>query len=177
MRKLSKLKPILSYKDLEIVLHAFVLTRLDYCNALYLGISDSLVGRLQRVQNAAARFLTNTKKRDHITPVLISLHWLPVKYRIQYKVLFFVFKALHDLAPEYIKDMLSLRQSQRHLRSSQKMLLTVPRSRLRRSGDRAFSVAAPALWNVLPLSLKSSSSTDIFKKDLKTYLFHQAFGI
>ncbi len=73
-------------KDLEIVLHAFISTRLDYCNALYLGISESLVARLQYVQNAAARILTNTKKRDNITPVLISLHWLPVKYRIQYGV-------------------------------------------------------------------------------------------
>ena len=61
----------------------------------------------------------------------------------------FVFKALHDQAPEYIKDMLIPYQSQRHLRSSQNMLLTVPRSRLRCSGDRAFSVAAPALWNML----------------------------
>ncbi len=177
LRKLSKLKYILSYKDLEIVLHAFISTWLDYCNALYLGISESLVARLQYVQNAAARILTNTKKRDHITPLLISLLWLPVKYRIQYKVLMFVYKALHNQAPEYIKDMLIPYQSQRHLRCSQYMLLTVPRSRLRRSGDRAFSVAAPALWNVLPLSIKVSSSMDIFKKDLKTYLFYRAFGI
>ncbi len=177
LRKLSKLKSILSYKDLEIVLHAFISTRLDYCNALYLGMSESLVARLQYVQNAAAGIMTNTKKRDHITPVLISLHWLPVKYRIQYKVLMFVYKALHNQAPEYIKDMLIPYQSQRHLRSSQNMLLTVPRSRLRRSGDRAFSVAAPALWNVLPLSIKVSSSMDLFKKDLKTYLFYQAFGV
>ncbi len=106
LRKLSKLKYILSYKDLEIVLHAFISTRLDYCNTLYLGISESLVACLQYVQNAAARILTNTKKRDHITPLLISLHWLPVKYRIQYKVLMFVYKALHNQAPEYIKDML-----------------------------------------------------------------------
>lgn len=177
LRKLSKLKPILSYKDLEIVVHAFVSTRLDYCNSLYLGISESLVTRLQCVQNAAVRFLTNTRKRDHITPLLISLHWLPVRYRIQYKVLMFVFKALHDQAPEYIKDMLIPYQSQRHLRFSRNMLLTIPRSRLRRSGDRAFSVAAPALWNVLPLSLKTSSGMDIFKKGLKTYLFNQAFGV
>ncbi len=66
LRKLSKLKSILSYKDLETVLHAFISTGLDYCNALYLGISESLVARLKYVQNAAAIILTNTKKRDHI---------------------------------------------------------------------------------------------------------------
>lgn len=158
-------------------MHAFLSTRLDYCNTLYLGISESLVTRLQYVQNAAAKFLTNTRKRDHITPVLINLHWLPVKFRIQYKVLTFVFKALHNQAPTYINDMLIPYQSQRQLRSSQNMLLTVPRSRLRRSGDRAFSVAAPALWNELPLSLKSLPSMDTFKKGLKTYLFYKAFGI
>ncbi len=117
LRKLSKLKSIVSYKDLEIVLHAFISTRLDYCNALYLGMSESLVARLQYVQKAAAIILANTKKRDHITPVLISLHWL--KYRIQYKVVMSVYKALHNQAPEYIKDMLIPYQSQRHLRSSQ----------------------------------------------------------
>ncbi len=68
----------------------------------------------------------------------------------------FVYKALHNQAPEFIKDMLVPFQSQRHLCSSQNMLLTVPRSRLRGSGDRAFSVVAPALWNVLPLSIKSA---------------------
>ncbi len=87
----------------------------------------------------------------------------------------FVYKALHNQAPEYIKDMLIPYQSQRHLRSSQNMLLTVPRSRLRRSGDRAFSVAAPALWNVLPLSIKVLSSMDILKKELEDLSFLSNF--
>ncbi|XP_057207511.1 schwannomin-interacting protein 1 isoform X2 [Triplophysa rosa] len=99
-------------------------------------------------------FLTNTKKWEHITPVLVSLHWLPVTYRIQYKVLMLVYKALNGQAPEYIEDMLTPYRTQCPLRSSNSMLLTVPRSRLRRSGDRAFSVKDPALWNALPISLK-----------------------
>ncbi len=81
-------------------------------------------------------------------------------------LLMFVYKALHNQAPEYIKDMLIPYQSKRHLR-----LLKIC------CGDRAFSVVAPALWNVLLLSIKSASSMDIFKKDLKTYLFYQAFGV
>lgn len=81
------MKSFLSVPDLETVIHAFISTRLDYCNALYVGISQSLISRLQLVQNAAARLLTGIKKREHITPVLKRLHWLPVKYRIQYKVL------------------------------------------------------------------------------------------
>lgn len=69
-------------------------SRLDYCNALYLGISQASLGRLQLVQNAAARLLTGTNRRQHITPVLKSLHWLPVHFRIDFKILMFVFKAL-----------------------------------------------------------------------------------
>ncbi len=141
----------------------FICTRLDYCNALYLGIRESLVACFQCPERCCKNLQT-PKKRVHMMPVLISLHWLTVKYRIQYKVLMFIYKALHNQAPEYIKDMLIPYQSQRHLRSSQNMLLTVPWSRLRSNGDRAFSVAAPALWHVLPLSIKSAASMDIFFK-------------
>ncbi len=69
-----------------------------WITALYLGVSQSLISKLQLVQYAAARLLTSTKKREHITPDLEKLHWLPVKYRIQYKVLLYVFKAVHDMA-------------------------------------------------------------------------------
>lgn len=83
LRIISKLKSVLSYNDLEKVIHAFITSRLDYCS--YLGLPLKLVARLQMVQNAAARLLTNTKKYEHITPVLASLHWLPVQSRIQFK--------------------------------------------------------------------------------------------
>lgn len=89
LRYIAKLKSILSFRDLEKVVHAFVSSRLDYCNALYLCVSQASLSRLQLVQTSAARLLTGTKKRDHITPVLISLHWLPIRYRIQYKLLLY----------------------------------------------------------------------------------------
>lgn len=169
-------KNILSSKDLETVIHAFISSRLDYCNSLYLGICHSSLSRLQLVQNAAARLLTGTRKRENITPVLASLHWLPVKYRINFKVLLFVFKALHGLAPGYISDLLSLHLPTRSLRSSSQVVLSVPRSQLKSRGDRAFSIAAPRLWNSLPPFIKFSSSLEVFKSNLKTYLFFKAFG-
>ena len=85
---------------------AVISSRLDYCNALYVGVSQSSLSRLQLVQNAAARLLTNTNRREHITPVLNSLHWLPVPYRIDFKLLMFVFKALNGLAPLYLSELL-----------------------------------------------------------------------
>lgn len=82
----SKFKSFLMESDFEKVIHAFISNRLDYCNALYTGVREFSLSRLQLFQNAAARLLTGTRKREHITPILAALHWLPVKYRIQYKV-------------------------------------------------------------------------------------------
>ncbi len=77
LRLLAKVKPVLSGKNFETVMHAFVTSRLDYCNSLYIGASQTCVTRLQLVQNAAARLLKGKRKSEHITPILISLHWLP----------------------------------------------------------------------------------------------------
>ncbi|KAI5613385.1 hypothetical protein C0J50_11745, partial [Silurus asotus] len=73
----------------------FISSRLDYWNALYLGITQFSLHHLQLVQNAAARLLTGTSKCAHITPVLSSLHWPPVQYRIQYKILLYVLSSNH----------------------------------------------------------------------------------
>ena len=83
-----------------------VLSRMDYGNALLFGVSDFLLKRIQRVPNLGARIITRLSKRDHITSSLKSLHWLPVKSRISYKVLLYTFKGLHGLVPDYIADML-----------------------------------------------------------------------
>jgi len=92
LRQLAKIKPFLSKQHFETVIHAFVTTRLDYCNALYVGVSGSSIAHLQMVQNAAARLLTGTRKYEHISPILSSLHWLPIYHRIHFKILLFVFK-------------------------------------------------------------------------------------
>ena len=171
---LAKVKPYLSQKDLEKVIHAFITSPLDYCNSLYVGIDQAELNRLQLVQNAAAHLLTGTKKREHITPVLSSLHWLPVRYRIDFKIL--VFKSLNGLAPEYLSDPIQLHQPSRAHRSASQVVLDVPRSFLKSRGARAFSVAAPTLWNALPLSLRTANSLSSFKTLLKTHLFTLAFG-
>ncbi len=126
------------------MIHVFVSSRLDYCNSLYMGINQSSINRLQMVKNAAAKLLTGTRRFDHISPVLCSLHWLPVCYRIEFKILLFVFKILSGTAPEYLSDLLNPNTSSRPLRSSEKRVLMVPRSRLKLRGDRAFSIAGPS---------------------------------
>ena len=170
IRNIAKIKSFISTADLETVIHAFISSRLDYCNALYSASNKKAISRLQMVQNSAARLLTNTKKRDHITPVLAALHWLPVSYRIDFKLLLITFKALHGLAPSYIKDLLDPYKPERTLRSSDKARLDPPTQ-----GDRAFSARAPFLWNALPIDIKRAVSVSSFKSLLKTHLYTKCF--
>ncbi len=132
LRIIAKIKSFISIKDLETVIHAFISSRLDYCNSLYLGVAQSCLSRPQLVQYSAARFVTNTRKRENITPVLVGLHWLPVQYRIQFKILLFVYKSLTGLAPNYLSDLLSHYHTIRPLRSSNTLLLSVPKTCLQR---------------------------------------------
>uniref|UniRef100_A0A3B3HT18 Reverse transcriptase domain-containing protein n=1 Tax=Oryzias latipes TaxID=8090 RepID=A0A3B3HT18_ORYLA len=176
LRQLAKVKPLLSRHDFEILIHAFISTRLDYCNALYVGLSQKLLARLQLVQNAAARLLTGTRKQEHITPILASLHWLPVRLRIDFKILLFVFKCLHGLAPKYLSDLIQVYNPPRSLRSTNQTQLVVSKTRRKLRGDRAFSVFGPKIWNELPLYLRQINSLSIFKSALKTYFFTLAFN-
>ena len=175
MRNIAKIKSFLSASDLEIVIHALISSRLDYCNSIYSGLNKKSISRLQMIQNSAARLLTNTKKRDHITPILAGLHWLPVSARCDFKILLITYKALNGLAPTYILDMLSPHNPNRTLRSTDKALLNIPRTNLVTRGDRAFAARAPKLWNTLPIHLRLAPSVPIFKSHLKTYLYTQCF--
>ena len=123
------------------------------------------------VENCAARVIVRAPRRCHITPVLSELHWLPVRQRVEYKVLLLTYKAKHGLAPSYLSDMLVPYVPGRPLRSAESDLLVVPVTKLKTYGGRAFSTAAPSLWNKLPSNVKAACSVDIFKKLLKTHLF------
>ncbi len=118
---------MLTVSDAEKLVHAFTTYRLDYCNALLGGCPASSINKLQIVQNAAARVLTSSRKYDHITPILQSLHLPPIKLRISYKILLLAYKALNDLAPAYLTNLLSRYNPTRSLRSQNSGLLVVPR--------------------------------------------------
>ena len=166
LRNISKIRKYLTEETTEILVLAFISSKLDYCNSLLYGLPKHMISSLQSVQNTAARIVTLAKKFDHIIPVLIQLHWLPVHFRILFKVLLLVYKALNGMAPWYITELLSYRTCSRTLRPTDQKLLTVPNSRLKTYGDRAFSVAAPKLWNELPLDLRSLDTINLFKKHL-----------
>ena len=157
------------------LINSQVTSKLDSFNAVLTGLSTPLLNKLQKVQNSAARLLTGTKKYDHITPVLKKLHWLPVKSRIDYKILLLCFKALHDLAPKYLCDMIRKKKPGQELRPSSIRELEVPPSKTKTYGDRAFSYIAPTLWNSLPSNIRKIDKLQTFKSKLKTHLFEKAY--
>ena len=108
LRLIRQLRPFLDRDNLATVVHALVTFRLDYCNALYVGLPLKTTWKVQLVQNAAARLLAGSSYRDHITPVLKELHWLPIRFRLEFKVLVMTFKALNGLGPRYFRERLSL---------------------------------------------------------------------
>ena len=178
-RSLYHIKQIRKYLTddaTKILVHAFITSHLDYCNSLLYGIPKYQLNRLQKVLNAAARVVCLVPKFDHITPTLMRLHWLPVKYRVIFKIVLLVYKALHGLAPKYIRDMLTYKQSNNYsLRSDELGLLHVPSTRRKSFGDRAFLKAGPTLWNLVPCEIRLSPSLDSFKTNLKTFLYRDAY--
>ena len=172
IKNIGRIRRYLSQSDCERIIHAFITSKLDYCNAILYGLPQIQLDKLQRVQNTAARIVSKTKKSEPITPILRSLHWLPIQKRIIFKLLLITYKALNGQAPIYISELLTNYKPSRNLRSSAKNLLIVPRSNTKTYGDRSFQVAAAKLFNELPTDLKSAVSTNSFKAKLKTYLFN-----
>jgi hypothetical protein len=121
------------------------------------------INKLQKLQNACARLIFGKKRREHVTPLLKQLHWLPIRQRIVFKILLLVFKFYQEMTPIYISELL-------HKSTRNELTLIVPRASTR-YGDRAFSNCAPKLWNALPLSIRASDTLCYFRSHLKHHLF------
>ena len=173
LRILWSIRKFLDIESAKTLAISLVMSKLDYCNSLYFGLPKTLINELQRVQNSAARFVLNMRKYDHISAALKHLHWLPIQYRIEYKIALLTYKTLNGNEPHYLKDLLDESPTPRQTRSKTK--LKIPRTKLKSAGDRAFSVAAPSIWNALPSQVTDSSSILGFKKLLKTHYFRKAY--
>ena len=175
LRTISNIRHLLTLDACHAAVRSLVLSRLDYCNALLGGLNNRQLDRLQRAQNSAARVVYRVRQRDHITPTLRTLHWLPIRMRISFKICTYMFKAIHGLGPEYINCVVERYMPVRALRSSCNGILlkvTVPRKTI---GQSSFTVTGPQMWNDLPIDVRSAQSLTAFRKRLKTCLFRRHY--
>ena len=170
LHNISRIRGFLSTDTTKALVHTFVTSRVDYCNSLLYGLPASHLNKVQRVLNVTARLVCRALRYCRITPLLYELHWLPVRQRISFKILLFVFKAIHGFAPTYSRELVSIKRSGNYnLRCfSDDLLLATPTYRSRVTlGDRSFQVTAPALWNVLPREIRSITDLGILSAILK----------
>ena len=173
LRKIGTIRPFLSEGSTSKLVSSLILSRLDYCNSVLSGLPSTSLQRLQKVQNCAAKVTLRKRKRDHVTPLLKHLHWLPIEARIEYKVATLAFRHFEHSLPPYLSAELQVYQPSRTLRSSNQRLLKIPTTKLKSYGNRSFSYQAPVIWNSLPESLRNSTSLCAFKANLRTYLFNK----
>ena len=150
---------------------AFVLFWLDYCNSLLSGCPKHLE-KLQKVQNSAARLVLQAHKRDHVSPLLRTLHWLPFQASIEFNLSTLCHSFFSDTAPVYLLDFLRVYSPSRQLRSSSDLrTLRIPHIKTKTCGHHSFSHAAPSVWNSLPRDIRHIQSVTAFETALKTHLF------
>jgi hypothetical protein len=178
LRKISTIRHYLSQQATKTLVTTLILSRLDYGNSLLAGIPDTLLNKLQKVQNSAARLVFRCSKKTHVTPLLHALHWLPISQRIDYKLATMCFNVINQTAPYALTDILAVYIPHRSLRSAtDTRIFRVPRRNKKTQGQRAFSYIGPVTWNSLPLSVRHCDTQAQFKSSLKTHLFRSAFPV
>ncbi len=178
LSRIRHLRPYLTEETCAILVKTLVMSHLDYCNVVYTGLPDKELNKLQCVQNIAAKLVLKAGRRDSTTECLHSLHWLPIRWRIIYKIALLVHKSLTGEAPGHLKDMFQLwAQKGRHNDPGDRLLI-VPFTGRKTFADRALTVAGPKIWNfMLSKTLRNITTEQTFKDQLKTFLFAKAFDL
>ena len=166
IRNIAGIRKFLQLDHLKTLVNSVIIGKVDNCNSLLYGISTYDSDKLRKFQNSCARLIYRKRKSDHVTGILRELHWLPSEARTYFKILCYVFKCLHDLAPSYLSELIVIRRDH-------DLSLIVPRTKSK-TGDRAFSCAGPRLWNALPVDIRKVGTVDRFKALLK-HLFFSSF--
>ena len=182
LRDFRSIRQFLTQDAAVSVANAFVNSRLEYCNSLFRNLSKFNLHRLQSIQNSAARIVTNSSKYTRITPVLKKLHWLPVQFRSEFKLVAQVYKFIHTGFPKYFAPYLSTYHPTYNTRRSQSVanFLNVPNFQptIHKSTKQfgfSFAFDAPTVWNSLPEDIRASPTIATFRKKLKTYLYAKAY--
>ena len=174
MRDFRRVRKHLNMDTAIALANALVSSRLDYCNSLLYGITNTELNRLQRIQNGLCRIITHTSRFSHITPHLKALHWLPVRFRIKFKICTLTYKAINTGSPAYLIDCLKYRNIDIDIRGVTAASLQEDYAKTG-YGKRAYSIAAPFLWNRLPEKVQFAPSLENFRKLLKAHYFDEAY--
>ena len=174
LRRLRAIRHSLTQKSILMLVHSFICNRIDYCNSVLYSASRLQLDRLQSILNAAARIILRIPKFSHISASIRSeLHWLPVRFRPEFKICLLVRNCLIGTATAYLQELcvaVSSSAGRRNLRSASRGDLVVPRADTTRFGRRGFSVSGPAIWNSLPQEVRQTiNNAELFKKKLKTF--------
>ena len=175
VRALHHIRHLINQETANTISCSIVCSRLDYCNSVLYGVTENNIERLQRVQNSLARVVCGAPYRSSATALRRSLHWLPVRQRIAYKVAVLTFKVRLHQQPSYLAELVVDHRPSRTLRSSSMNLLVEPRTKTV-IASRAFSSAAPRVWNSLPSTARSATSIETFRGCVKTFLFDVAYN-
>ena len=168
IKKIAEIKSFLTEDELITVVCACILSKIDYCNAVYYGINENLLKKLQSVQNSAMHIIRKRTNQHELstTELFKKYHWLPVRKRIIFKMLLIVHKCLLGRAPESLCNMFQLGGSERTKKLEERACQGA-------MGERSFSVAGAKLWNLLPKEVRTEEDTEELKKKLKTFLFRE----
>ena len=155
--KIGRIRTLLTFDATAQLIHALITTRLDFCNSILYNLPNNKIERLQRIQNQAARMLTRSPRRNHITSVLRELHWLRISDRIIFKILILTHKAFHGVAPVYLCELITkYEQATVRTRRAQDcfllakvlvFLISISKTCAASFFERSFIYAVPTLWN------------------------------
>ena len=166
----------LDQESTKILVQALILSKLDYCNSLFLGIPKCNIAKLQRIQNMSCRIIFQLPKHSNINNYLAQLHWLKIQECITYKVATIMYKCIHNIAPIYLREIAFSELSHtRNLRSTQRRLLYTTKSRTEFVHSSSFKSMGPHMGNTLLANVKDSYNIDVFKSRLETHLFSVSY--
>ncbi|HBK70179.1 MAG TPA: hypothetical protein DDZ39_00730 [Flavobacteriaceae bacterium] len=174
LTKIKKIRNYLSKEVTETLIHAVVTSRVDFQNSLLMNVPMIKLYPLQMVLNKAARLVFRLKRRDHISRYLKKLHWLPIKARIEFKIILLIQKCLLKNRPKYLHNLMKVDNRNYMKLRKYKTLFYLKRNNVRNNiEDRAFGTYSSKLYNSLPISVKNEMNIENFKKKMKTYLFEK----
>ena len=157
LHNISRVQCNFNQDTTKILVQAIILSKLDYCNSLLLGIPKYNIANLQRIQDMSCRMIYILPKHSSINTYLAQLHWLKIQEHITYKVATIMYKCIHNTAPAYLTEMvISELPHTKNIRSTQRGLLYTTKSRTEFVHSRSFKSMGPYIWNTLPANVKDS---------------------